>query len=311
MPSPQKEAIDAANQRANENVSAARKAWSDRINDKLARSEALAVRQDEQIQKGINGDGAPVGDPTVDENEEVVVVDDGSEVQAAAEPVIDDPEITHNGVTKKRSEWLALATKVANADTYLEEAVKQYQDAAGKSTQTPEATVDKVKEIAKRLREGNEEESASAVAELLEVADSRTRAASAQASLMEQGRLAMQRVLDENKDLAVQQELYQLATTYDVQMERQGKIFDPKNQVRNFELRYREAWRQVRAWYKKVTETATVNGELAGRTARKAGMPHVPGTTTRTPKTVVTKSQREDGSNYIVQERQRRAALRS
>lgn len=169
---------------------------------------------------------------------------------------------TINGkqVTKTLDEWLEAASKVEQADDYLQQAAQNLTRTNAALTQhqvQEEQATAEADDMAlvQTLQMGKPEEAVAALRKLREQIALNARKGIEQTSVKEKGQVIFNKIVAENADLFNDQNLRQVAIAKDAELMKQGRVFDPVDPINNFELRFREAVRQTKEWYTGVKST--------------------------------------------------------
>lgn len=193
--------------------------------------------------------------------------DEGDEVPPAPQPEdVEDDEadgsqlltktIRGKKVTKTVDEWIALATKVEDADTYYSEAARRVHQ------KPPVPEVDEaevLREVAKKLQLGSEDEAAEAITAIIQKASTTAAAKSVEQAQAEAANAVWASFSRDYIDLVNDPVLYGAVMSWDQRLIEEGRSFD-LDRVKDFDKRIRWIGDQVRNW-KKEAANLTVKTE--------------------------------------------------
>jgi hypothetical protein len=226
-----------------------------------------------QLLERHQGESSPQPEVPVQNAAVEVSVEEEPETVLAPEAEQDQGEmitrvINGQQVTKSLDQWMEIASKVANADDYIENAKRTLknvtQQAAPAHVPAPQVTL----EDAELIQSGSREEALETLNKIVNKSvDAATQGIREQTETA-QAQMAIKRVLEENKDLAADKMLFLLSKQLIDQSIADGEVFDAGNRVKDFELRAINAWAKVRKYH----ETRQVSTELNTRTNQKKNL---------------------------------------
>jgi hypothetical protein len=232
-------------------VEAARVDWRNKVAENVTNEQA---RQDAELS------GIPASENyqenTSDEDEDIT----SDNQDTSTEPEVSPEDNEYDGstlitkiingkkVSRTLDDWIQLANKVEDADLYYSEAVKKLHQ----ERTPPEPQVD-IKELAKKIQLGSEEEAAEALSQVLATAKTDIRKEKSQADLQQAGKAIYQAFTNEFNDITSDPILN--AALNDMDSRLMSQVFDP-DPIVNFDKRLRHCGKQIRQWRDKNTSQA-------------------------------------------------------
>ncbi len=151
-------------------------------------------------------------------------------------------------VTRSVDEWIAIASKVDDADKYYAAAVNRQREESKPAVKTTD-----VRDLARKLQLGSEDEAAEALTEVLNTAVTKVKAEKKEADVQEAGKAIYQSFTKDYADIINDPVLNSALNNMDQQLMNQEFDSDP---VVNFDKRLRHCGEQIRAWRNNVADTS-------------------------------------------------------
>ncbi len=189
------------------------------------------------------------------ENEEIQIQDETVEQAEAEAAVAEDPVvdgnirvtkvINGNKVTRTIDEWTNIASKVEDADAYYKESVRRMYEQKNQKPIENEKEV--LKELAKNLQFGDEEQAAAAVDQLMNRAAQKANERVEADSLQKAGEAVYLNFAKEYSDVVNDQILNSALQQLELKAINEGKRYHA-DELKNFDMRLRDIGNQVRNW---------------------------------------------------------------
>jgi hypothetical protein len=241
-------------------IAAERDANRNRTMDEVLSGESVDEEQSYRNQLGaLDTEVEPDGEETVKTPQEQEDTD-GSTVITK----------TVNGVRVSRTvdEWLALATKVENADAYYQEAANKFHE----RHQQPEVVVDDkaiIRELSKKISLGNEDEAAEATEQLVKIAARAANAEARQQDQQEAGKAVYLAFAKEYQDVMADPVTNAAFLQFEQQVIQENTIFN-SDPVLNFDARLRFIGEKMRTWKRGVADVTVKDSKRQELINKKA-----------------------------------------
>jgi hypothetical protein len=215
-----------------------------------------------------------------------VADNDATEVNQSPDDSGTDPlkqmvtrQINGKAVTKSLAEWLDTASKVEQADDYLNQAASHLNRTKTTKSQAEieeEQRQSEADDLAlfKALQTGTDTEGLAAIRKLRNQAATNAHRTVETESIKERGRVVFEKVRAAHTDLH-DPNLWSVVVQKDKELANAGRVFDAADPVHNFELRMTEACRQAREWVKSVKASAATENKRQELIDKKAKIAQV------------------------------------
>jgi hypothetical protein len=188
-------------------------------------------------------------------------------------------QINGKAVTKTLAEWLDTASKVAQADDYLNQAAghlnrtKTMKSQAEIEEEQRASDADDLS-LFRAIQTGNDTEGLAAIRKLRNQAATNAHKTVEVQSVKERGRLVFEKVKAANSDLH-DPNLWAVVVKKDKELQDSKRVFDAVDPFHDFELRMTEACRLSREWFKSLKASAATENKRQELIDKKAKIAQV------------------------------------